>query len=222
MRDESDEEQLKLVKKTCQGQQACQLDATRQFFGNDECPGTEDEKMALWLEYSCVGGTDRTTTRAPICNGIEPPSGPPVLPCKGGERIQLDVRGCGGWINLDCKGGCLNIRKVRQNGGSVLVLYFTRAILVTSITVNEVWFNFEAEVLSRFPSQLYFLFLFFQLLSNLSIFVLQQFFYIFLLLLAELTSKPRGKKYKLEFLKTRPQNGRTKQFKFLDSKSVFF
>ena len=94
--------------------------------------------------------------------------------------------------------------------------------MVTSITVNEVWFNFEAEVLSRFPSQLFSLFLFFQLLSNLSIFVLQQFFYIFLLLLAELTSKPRGKKYKLEFLKTRPKNGRTKQFKFLDSKSVFF
>ena len=115
MRDESNEKQLKLVKKTCQGQQACQLDATRQFFGNDECPGTEDEKMALWLEYSCVGGTDRTTTRAPICNGIEPPSGPsppPVVPCKGGKRKQLDVRGCGGWINLDCKGGCLNIRKV--------------------------------------------------------------------------------------------------------------
>ena len=117
MRDESNEKQLKLVKKTCQGQQACQLDATRQFFGNDECPGTEDEKMALWLEYSCVGGTDRTTTRAPICNGIEPPSGPPITgpgkdPCKGGERKQLDVRGCGGWINLDCKGGCLNIRKV--------------------------------------------------------------------------------------------------------------
>ena len=115
MRDESNKEQLKLVKKTCQGFEACQLDATRQYFGNDECPGTEDEKMALWLEYSCVGGTDRTTTRAPICNGIEPPSGPPtgpVFPCKGGKRKQLDVRGCGGWINLDCKGGCLNIRKV--------------------------------------------------------------------------------------------------------------
>ena len=61
MRDESNKEQLKLVKKTCQGYEACQLDATRQYFGNDECPGTEDEKMALWLEYSCVGGTDRTT-----------------------------------------------------------------------------------------------------------------------------------------------------------------
>ena len=61
MRDESNKEQLELVKKTCQGFEACQLDATRQYFGNDECPGTEDEKMALWLEYSCVGGTDRTT-----------------------------------------------------------------------------------------------------------------------------------------------------------------
>ena len=194
MRDESNKDQLALVQGACQEQHACQLDASRGFFGKDECPGTEDEKMALWLEYSCVGGTDRTTTNAPKCKSIEPPSGPPPTKCKGGKREQLDVRGCGGWINLDCRGGCLNIRKVRQKGGSVLVLSFTRAILVTSITVNEVWFNFEAEVLSRFPSQLYFLFLFFQLLSNLSIFVLQQFFYIFLLLLAELTSKPRGKK----------------------------
>ena len=182
--------------------------------------------MALWLEYSCVGGTDRTTTRAPICNGIEPPSGPPTgpaLPCKGGKRIQLDVRGCGGWINLDCKGGCLNIRKVRQKGGSVLVLSFTRAILVTSITVNEVWFNFEAEVLSRFPSQLYSLFLFFQLLSNLSIFVLQQFFYIFLLLLAELTSKPRGKKNILwNFLRQSPKTGEPNNPRSWTQKVFFF
>ena len=119
MRDESNKDQLALVQGACQEQHACQLDASRGFFGKDECPGTEDEKMALWLEYSCVGGTDRTTTRAPICNGIDPPSGPPsgpptgpVFPCKGGKRKQLDVRGCGGWINLDCKGGCLNIRKV--------------------------------------------------------------------------------------------------------------
>ena len=28
------------------------------------------------------------------------------------ERKQLDVRGCGGWVNLECRDGCLNIQKV--------------------------------------------------------------------------------------------------------------
>ena len=28
------------------------------------------------------------------------------------ERKQLDVRGCGGWVNLECRDGCLYIYKV--------------------------------------------------------------------------------------------------------------
>ena len=87
-RDESNKNQLKLAKKACQGQQACQLYATREFFGNDECPGTEDEKMALWLEYSCVGGTDRTTTRAPQCDGTD--SSPPPIASTGAPTFWLN------------------------------------------------------------------------------------------------------------------------------------
>ena len=114
--DNTNQDQLKLVKKTCQGQQACQICASREFFGNFECPETEDEKMVLFLEYSCVGGTDRTTTKAPKCDDTEPPSGPPSPSgpptSPGGRQKQLDVRGCGGWIYLDCNGGSLKIYKV--------------------------------------------------------------------------------------------------------------
>ena len=31
-----------------------------------------------------------------------------------GTKKQLDVRGCGGWVNLACPGGCLAIHKVFQ------------------------------------------------------------------------------------------------------------
>ena len=30
----------------------------------------------------------------------------------GGKRKQLDIPGCGGWVKLDCPGGCLTIEKV--------------------------------------------------------------------------------------------------------------
>ena len=114
--DDGNQDQLDLVKKTCQSEEACRIDSSRDFFGDDECPGTEDGEMALWLMYSCVGGTDRTTTKAPKCDDTEPPSGapspsgPPTSP--GGRQKQLDVRGCGGWIYLDCNGGSLKIYKV--------------------------------------------------------------------------------------------------------------
>ena len=41
-----------------------------------------------------------------------PENGSPETECGGGKREQLDVKGCGGWINLECVGGCLNIREV--------------------------------------------------------------------------------------------------------------
>ena len=30
----------------------------------------------------------------------------------GGKKKQLDIPGCGGWVELDCLGGCLAIEKV--------------------------------------------------------------------------------------------------------------
>ena len=30
----------------------------------------------------------------------------------GGQKKQLDIPGCGGWVKLDCPGGCLVIDKV--------------------------------------------------------------------------------------------------------------
>ena len=31
-----------------------------------------------------------------------------------GEAKQLDVPGCGGWVHLNCPGGCLSIHKVKK------------------------------------------------------------------------------------------------------------
>ena len=48
----------------------------------------------------------KTTSESP------PENGSPESECGGGKRKQLDVKGCGGLINLECVGGCLNIREV--------------------------------------------------------------------------------------------------------------
>ena len=126
---ETDLKQLALVKKDCQNKNACQIEVSREFFGNSECPGTEDADMNLWLIYSCNdGGTDKTTSHKPSCNtgtgtgtGTSDEeqgtgTGTGTGTCTGdeeqGKKNQLDVRGCGGWVNLECKGGCLNIHKV--------------------------------------------------------------------------------------------------------------
>ena len=63
--------------------------------------------MALWLIYSCDGGgSDKTTSHngtcsTGSCNELEQ-----------GEVKQVEVAGCGGWVKLDCDGGCINILKV--------------------------------------------------------------------------------------------------------------
>ena len=95
---------MTLVKKVCQEQERCRIDVTREFFGNGECPGTNDASMKLWLVYSCHGGTDRTTSNIPDCGG-----GRCTDP---GERHHLKVPGCGGRVNLVCNGGTISIYQV--------------------------------------------------------------------------------------------------------------
>ena len=76
----NNQEQLHLVQKFCQNKQNCQIDVSRQFFGNSQCPGTDDAGMNLWLSYSCDGGTDLTKIHKPKCDNptigitLEPPT----------------------------------------------------------------------------------------------------------------------------------------------------
>ena len=105
---ETNQNQLALVKKQCQNEETCQIEASREFFVDSECSGTKDADMELWLIYSCNGGgSDKTTTHVHyIC------SHRPSCDTGTGKMTQLAVRGCGGWVKLDCCGGSLNIHKV--------------------------------------------------------------------------------------------------------------
>ena len=97
----SNPDQLSLISKKCEKTNSCRIEASRDFFGDSECTGTEDAKMSLWLVYSCNrGGTDKTTSYQPECDDND------------GEQKQLDVRGCGAWLKLNCDGGSLDIQKV--------------------------------------------------------------------------------------------------------------
>lgn len=123
---ETNQKQLALVRKDCQNKEACQIEVSREFFGNSECPGTDAAHMNLWLIYSCNdGGSDKTTSNKPTCNpgtgtgkgtgtgtGSDEILGTGTGDGDSGKKKQLDVRGCGGWVTLDCNGGRLNIHKV--------------------------------------------------------------------------------------------------------------
>ena len=118
---DTNQKQFKVVKKLCQKQEACQIQVTRDFFGNEECPDTDDDYMSLWLVYSCDGGgTDRTKTNKPKCDKSEVPT--TVSPPKqtnnkcfnydAGKMNQMDLPGCGGSTDIVYNGGCISIHKV--------------------------------------------------------------------------------------------------------------
>ena len=107
----------------CKHSNACRIEASREFFGNSECPGTDDAEMTLLMVYSCDGGTDKSSSYKPNCKpepepeiggnaGITDNGACTGVDVKQGEMKQVDIPGCGGWVNLDCTGGCINIVKV--------------------------------------------------------------------------------------------------------------
>ena len=125
----------------CQEQAICWIHASRQFFGKTECPGTADAEMYLWLVYSCDGGgTDKTTTHTPTCDSSSTPPTPttssptptttptpPTETCSHddrglpwGEKVQLDVPGCDGSIDIVCDKGCIAVHKVTPAHPNVL------------------------------------------------------------------------------------------------------
>ena len=139
------------MKKDCQGEEACQIDVSREFFGNEECPSTDDAKMSLWLDYSCDGrGTDRTKSNWPKCDGsdvttkttLSPPKPPTTGKCNGnkkrGKKKQLKIPGCGGGVAPDCNGGCLNIHKVLKDynplelSEQTLIFVVLKAVITTT------------------------------------------------------------------------------------------
>ena len=77
----SNENQLKKVRSLCDKKESCRLEASRDFFGNTECPDAPDRKMALWVAYSCNEGRDETKL-----------TGPKTCPYYKNVRIRLIAR----------------------------------------------------------------------------------------------------------------------------------
>ena len=65
MKDASIANQIDIVKELCEEKESCTVQASREVFGNKECPDSPDSKMNLWVTYSCDGGTDRTKVTGP-------------------------------------------------------------------------------------------------------------------------------------------------------------
>ena len=117
----TNQKQMRVMRDKCKHSNACRIEASREFFGNSECPGTDDAEMTLLMVYSCDGGSDKSSSHKPSCKPSDETGGNTSITdngaCTGvdveqGEMKQLDIPGCGGWVNLDCHGGCLNILKV--------------------------------------------------------------------------------------------------------------
>lgn len=56
----SNTEQLRKVQSLCDKKEQCAVKASREVFGNTECPDASDDQMLMWIVYSCDGGQDRT------------------------------------------------------------------------------------------------------------------------------------------------------------------
>ena len=102
-----------LAMNVCDDKEACRIAASRAIFGQSTCPGTPDDNMKLYIVYRCDGGKDSTrltgqhSCSSTIYKGT-------IEKCEGqeGALVEKDVLGCGGRIELKCKGGCLTILEV--------------------------------------------------------------------------------------------------------------
>merc|ERR1719222_1874817 len=61
----SNEDQLKKVRDLCDKKENCTVEASRELFGNTECPDSPDSEMVMWVVYSCNGGEDKTKLTGP-------------------------------------------------------------------------------------------------------------------------------------------------------------
>ena len=55
--------QLKQLTDFCAEKESCSIEATRDTFGDEECPGEPDENMYLWLTYRCIGNKVKDNTK---------------------------------------------------------------------------------------------------------------------------------------------------------------
>ena len=83
---------------------------------------TKSNKLVTDPTSDPCDGSDVTTTTTltpppPTTTVTDPDTGTGTGACAGNEgtKEQVDVRGCGGWVNLWCNGGCLNIHKVLKH-----------------------------------------------------------------------------------------------------------
>ena len=113
----TNQKQMRVMQEKCKHSNACRIEASRDFFGDSECPGTDDAEMTLWLVYSCNGDSDKSSSHKPTCKpGTGTGTGTDACSAEQsdveqGEMTQVDIPGCGGWVNIDCNGGCINICK---------------------------------------------------------------------------------------------------------------
>jgi len=116
--DESNEEQLETAKELCDEKEECNIKASREVFGDKECPETSDNEMLMWVVYSCDGGEDSTyltgPNTCPTDNKTVPLPGNPYGNFNSCERVEdcrLEGKMCHGLKNqyADClckKGQC--------------------------------------------------------------------------------------------------------------------
>ena len=58
--------------------------------------------MLLWTTYSCDGGKDHSKLHNPYCSCTGPQ----------GLMTNVDIPGCGGWVEIECHEGCITIHKI--------------------------------------------------------------------------------------------------------------